>query len=205
MIKSYFQSEIQLFCQFYLPSFIQDYQLWCLKEENEMHTMFQVQDQDIWNKYCYWIDSNFWNCNFSNQTNEKERWNKHKTSKSILPPRVKSIDFNSYLQNLIEYLDSVPNPHMIIFRRNFKGTMRLNASTKRSSFIGVNKNGPNWQTLITISRRKTYVGTFLTEVEAAKAYDFYSMLINWEKSKTNFSYNKEQAFSLISEFSHLIS
>ena len=119
--------------------------------------------------------------------------------------KVKMIDFKTQLQNLIEYLDLFENSDALIFTRWIKKPFRVNASAKRTSYFGVSKNGPNWQTLITINKRKTYVGTFMTEVEAARAFDFYSMLLHPDSAKTNFSYNKDQALSLISEFSYLIS
>ena len=36
-------------------------------------------------------------------------------------------------------------------------------SSKRSSFIGVSRNGLHWQALITINKRKTYIGSFECE------------------------------------------
>ena len=63
---------------------------------------------------------------------------------------------------------------------------------ERSRFIGVSKNGPNWQALISINKRKTYIGSFCSELEAAKAFDKYSILMNNLTAKTNFSYNKTE-------------
>ena len=92
----------------------------------------------------------------------------------------------------------------IIFFRKYKSLNRVNRSLKRTSYFGVSKNGPNWQTLITINKKKTYVGTFMTEKEAAKVYDFYSMVLKCEVAKTNFNYTKNQALELVNKYEYLI-
>ena len=63
-------------------------------------------------------------------------------------------------------------------------------SNRRSEYIGVFKNGPNWQALIAIDSVKTYIGTYTTEMEAAKVFDFYSLMLNGLTATTNFSYSK---------------
>ena len=95
------------------------------------------------------------------------------------------------------------NDSTIYFGR-LKAKTRANASAKRTSYYGVSKNGPHWQSLISINKKKTYVGTFMTEKEAAEAYDFYSMVLKCETAQTNFSYTKEKAQQLVSKYSHLI-
>ena len=80
----------------------------------------------------------------------------------------------------------------------------MNASLKQTSYIGVSKNGPNWQSLIAINKKKTYIGTYMTEIEAAQAYDFYCMLLYSINAKTNFRYTKLEVIDLISTFKHQI-
>ena len=75
-------------------------------------------------------------------------------------------------------------------------------STKRSRYIGVWKNGTLWQALITINSRKTYIGTYQTEDEAARAFDFYSILLHSLTAKTNFSYTKANIVGMIASFKH---
>ena len=119
-------------------------------------------------------------------------------------PRIKLINLKKNLQELIESIDMIPNPRCVIFTGNQKGSNRANASIKMTSFIGVSKNGPNWQSLITINKKKTYVGTYMTEIKAAKAYDFYWMVTRWMRAQTNFTYTKEGVHRLIKEFIYLI-
>ena len=126
-----------------------------------------------------------------------------KEIKSQKKSRIETINLKQNFYNLIRYLSFVDNSNLVYFGKQ-KGSNRVNESSKRTSFIGVSKNGPHWQTLISINKKKTYIGTFLTEREAGEAYDFYSMVLNCEKAGTNFSYTKEQSLDLVSKFSYLI-
>ena len=70
-------------------------------------------------------------------------------------------------------------------------------SQRRSVFIGVLKNKNRWQVLINNGRHKHYIGTYLSEIEAAIVHDFYSIGINFLKAKTNFFYTKELLVPMI--------
>ena len=70
-------------------------------------------------------------------------------------------------------------------------------SRRRSRYIGVLRNKDRWQVLLNEGRIKRYIGTYLTEIEAAIVNDFYSIGINGLLAKTNFSYNKDQVVSMI--------
>lgn len=111
--------------------------------------------------------------------------------------RIDSLSFDIELNCLIESLDIFNNPKEKIFYSHKKGKDRVNASARRSSFIGVCKNGPHWQALISIRQKKTYIGTYPSQVEAAKAYDFYCMLVHCLRAKTNFTYTRAEVDSLI--------
>ena len=122
----------------------------------------------LWDKWCLWTCPEVSIQNFSAKQIKEEE-------KSMISriPRIKHIRFEEYLQDLIEAIDMIPNPRNLIFYSKSKSSNRINASLKQTSYIGVSKNGPNWQSLITINKRKTYIGTFMTEKEAAKAYNYY--------------------------------
>lgn len=73
-------------------------------------------------------------------------------------------------------------------------------SRRRSKFIGVSRNGSSYQVLIAINGRKTYLGSFDDEREAALTFDFYSILLHSIEANTNFSYTAEAIFEMIKNY-----
>ena len=73
-------------------------------------------------------------------------------------------------------------------------------SHRRSIFVGVLRNRERWQVLINEGKKKRYIGTYSTEVEAAIVNDFYSIGINFLKAKTNFHYSQELIISMIESY-----
>ncbi|CAI2378955.1 unnamed protein product [Moneuplotes crassus] len=71
---------------------------------------------------------------------------------------------------------------------------------RRSQYIGVTKNTTNWQALINVKGAKKYIGTFVHEVEAAKAYDLYSVAMKGKKASCNFTYTGKEMTKMISYF-----
>ncbi|CAI2373797.1 unnamed protein product [Moneuplotes crassus] len=68
-----------------------------------------------------------------------------------------------------------------------------------SKYIGVSKNGNNWQVLITMNKHKTYLGTF-TKIQAALVYDFHSIAFNGAKAKVNFTYTADCVRDMINSY-----
>ena len=132
-----------------------------------------------------------------------------KSDKSLEPASVRrtqkrlileNFDFNRQAENLTGILEDLPNSNDEIISPKRKNIRRRDESSKRSNYIGVTKNGPNWQSLISINRRKTYIGTYITQDEAARAFDIYSLLLHGLKASTNFPYTKAEILSALEEF-----
>ena len=65
---------------------------------------------------------------------------------------------------------------------------RINFYKRGSKFRGVSRNRNKWQVLIMINRKKTFIGNFDSEEDAAKAYDKMAIQYHGERARTNFYY-----------------
>lgn len=101
--------------------------------------------------------------------------------------------------NLNAILKHHSDGEQIEFKKQNKSTRGLHngASNRRSQYIGVLKYKEYWQALINVGKTKRYIGTFDTEVQAALAYDFYSIGLHYMNSKINFTYTVAQLVPLI--------
>ena len=70
----------------------------------------------------------------------------------------------------------------------------------RSNFIGVSKNGNNWQALVVIDNIKVYLGTYKTQKEAATIFDFHSIVVHYMWAKVNFDYTASDVIRMIQIF-----
>ena len=102
------------------------------------------------------------------------------------------------IPKIFEYLHLICDEDSVLISKKSKLAPRGN-SNRRSAYIGVFKNGSNWQSLISIDKKKTYIGTYLTEFEAARAFDYYSILLHGLTAVTNLNYSKRDIFELITE------
>ncbi|CAI2386241.1 unnamed protein product [Moneuplotes crassus] len=73
-------------------------------------------------------------------------------------------------------------------------------SKRRTRFTGVTKNSVNYQTLIVVRGKKTYVGSYPLEVDAAITFDFYSLMLHNDKAPTNFSWRAEDILEMMESF-----
>ena len=114
---------------------------------------------------------------------------------------IEDISLERSAQRMYEALNAKPCDLSATVVFSKKKHERRKRSNRRSHFIGVSKNGPSWQAMITVNRRKTYIGTYKDERDAAIAFDFYSMLIHNMMGKTNLSYTKGQLYEMLDNFS----
>lgn len=69
--------------------------------------------------------------------------------------------------------------------------------TKISKFKGVTRNKKNWQAYIRINNKNTYLGSYKSEIIAAKIYDLMAIKKKGIKARTNFKYNNQQIKKII--------
>lgn len=78
-----------------------------------------------------------------------------------------------------------------------KASTHKHVSKRRSQFIGVTKNSRNYQALIVINNKKTYIGSYESELTAAKVFDRHSILLHGKRATTNFTYSGYEVLALI--------
>lgn len=85
-------------------------------------------------------------------------------------------------------------------RKKGRKILNTGSSKNRSAYVGVTKNGSHWQALINIGKSKKYIGSFVTEKEAALAYDFYSIGVHGLGAKPNFTHAGVNILQMIDSF-----
>lgn len=131
---------------------------------------------------------------------------KHQSSRSIKPRKKNRLLKSRNTQDNLERLESMlthykDDGRVIIYRSpKSKSNTKCFRSGRRSTFIGVSKNGDVWQSLIMIDSKKTYIGSYHTEEEAALAYDFYSIVMKHFAAKTNFDYTLLQVKRMVKNY-----
>lgn len=71
------------------------------------------------------------------------------------------------------------------------------SKSRGSIYRGVSRNGNQWQVLIMINKKKSYIGSYSTEEKAAKEYDVVALCNHGKKAKTNFYYTPEEIEKII--------
>ena len=102
--------------------------------------------------------------------------------------RSKQLDISDRLRSLLDdiYNGALPDT---CFQNIAKSRLRNPLLRRSSMYVGVSRNGDNWQALINDGNGKKYVGTFSTEEEAGLAYDLYALALQGTGHKTNFGYS----------------
>jgi len=68
----------------------------------------------------------------------------------------------------------------------------IGKSKRSSQYRGVSKNGNQWQVLMMLKKKKSYIGSYDSEEVAGRVYDILSIKNRGIKAKTNFIYTSEQ-------------
>lgn len=104
------------------------------------------------------------------------------------------------IQGLLKPGDNSVQKIIIKSKRKSNNAKGKKWSKRRSSFIGVSRNGTSYQVLIAVNGRKTYLGSFDDEREAALTFDFYSILLHSVEANTNFSYTAYNIREMIKNY-----
>jgi hypothetical protein len=112
---------------------------------------------------------------------------------------------NEALQKLVEEFDQNSNSwanREVVFEKADKSANPPGHVPKkqRANFIGVSKNGANWQSLIVINNVKVYLGTYKTQKEAAITFDFHSMVVKYKSARVNYDYWAREFMKMIEIF-----
>ena len=101
---------------------------------------------------------------------------------------IETRDVDSNISNLHLEKYGLIDDCKIIVHGSRKKNANVWRKNRRLAYTGVFENRDNWQSYISIKKRKTYLGTLSYQEEAAKTYDFYSKLLNRLAAKTNSDY-----------------
>lgn len=113
----------------------------------------------------------------------------------------KEVRFDLKFKRLCKTTLAKKDSDEMLVTKSKKAAPRSNKPGKtRSKYIGVTKNKDQWQTLVTIGKRKSYVGGYKDETFAAVTFDFYSLVLHGYRAVTNFSYNKSMILELLSNY-----
>ena len=103
------------------------------------------------------------------------------------------------LKRLQIILKNTVDRNQVVVHRSAKSrhSSKSSKSTRRSRYIGVSKNGDVWQSLIMIDKKKTYIGSYLSEDDAARSYDLYALILKHLSARTNFDYTLPQIRDMV--------
>ena len=126
----------------------------------------------------------------------------HKTDQKAIKTRRRRNILPNLDSDLLRLLEKARNGDLEeVFSEKKLMKSQMNKSSRRSSqYIGVSKNGDNWQSLINHGHSKKYIGTYSNEIEAAIAYDFFAIALQGSKSRINFKYNCEILADMINSY-----
>jgi len=115
---------------------------------------------------------------------------------------IETYDFSKQLQDLYATVQPMLGSSLAFTKaaKKSQACSRKKISKRRSQYTGVTRNSSNYQTLIVIKGKKTYVGSYTKEICAAITFDFYSILLHGSKATTNFAYTADEVMKMIDNY-----
>ena len=133
-----------------------------IKYEENSYVDFAIWEQQILQQYCFWTNVEHSKELMEVQSITPQRNSiKPKGNKILL---IKRNNFPSKAGDLLKAIQTIAIGDMVLVLGKKKAESKSSSlSNKRSSFIGVFRNGLHWQALISINKRKTYIGSYACE------------------------------------------
>ena len=93
-------------------------------------------------------------------------------------------------KNYLDLKDNNKDLMALIKQNNLSINNNKNKLKKKlSKYRGVTRNKKKWQVCISIKGKNTYLGSYNSEIKAAKIYDLIAIKKKGKNAKTNFKYN----------------
>ena len=99
------------------------------------------------------------------------------TKQATRSPAIYKFDISSKIDELMNLLsNTITDDYTVLIHKRTKAKRYIGGlRSSKSNYIGVNLNKNSWQALISVEKKKTYIGSFNNEIIAAIAFDFYSI------------------------------
>ncbi|CAI2381888.1 unnamed protein product [Moneuplotes crassus] len=122
-----------------------------------------------------------------------------KPNKLLTKKRSRFSAKNDITRQLLSLKWSILNGYVTRFTSSHKKSKSIHKKNlrRRSEYIGVSRNNTNWQVLVNVNKANKYIGTFGEELQAARAYDLYSVAMRGEAGSLNFTYSAEDMLERI--------
>ena len=171
-----------------------------------MELIFEVHES-----YCWWIDGDTVPTYISPNKPSTQAYqivdrNRFEDLSALTTKEIKKrkrrnsvLDINRCIENLSKLLNN-GLLNNVVGKVKIRPPQFETPKGRSSNYIGVSKNGENWQVLINCGKFKKYIGTFVSEKHAAITYDFYSICLHQSKAKTNFTYDYQLITEMVESY-----
>ena len=167
-----------------------------IKCDVKINKYLSIWRQQLLQQYCFWTHIEHFKEFMDAQTVTLRRNNIKPKGNMVLLLKRNNFSLNAY--NLLRTLKTITIGDMVLVSAKKNAESKDGPlSSKRSSFIGVSRNGLHWQALITTNKRKTYIGSYEYEKDATVEFDFFSILLHSFTAKINSNHTRNNIEGMI--------